>query len=284
MKLVGPRTDLCMNLARHLDCDFVEMDRRTFPDGEVNPRILEAPTEVILVNTLSSSDFDPNKYLLEYIFSIKNLKERGTKKIVVIMPYLPYSRQDAVFREGESFTSKYILEIFRDLGIEDIFAVTFHLHRLKNLDLAQGITLHNVSGIDALKKYFTLNTVEAPLYVAPDEEAEKWARRMAGSGDVAVLTKRRDTATGEIKTSGNIPQGRNVIIVDDMISTGKTILNAVEICRKFTSKTVRIAVVHGIFSEVTAWDVDITTTNTIDNPSAKVDVATLIAEKVWEQL
>jgi phosphoribosylpyrophosphate synthetase len=69
-----------------------------------------------------------------------------------------------------------------------------------------------------------------------------------------------------------------------MISTGKTIVNAVEICRRSASETVRVAVVHGIFSQVVAWNVDITTTNTIDNPFAKVDVAPLIAEKVAEQL
>lgn len=288
MKLVGPRTEFCLTLARRLQCDFVEMDRRTFPDGEINPRILKAPKEVILVNTLSSLDFDPNKYLLEYIFSVKNLKEQGTEKIVLVMPYLPYSRQDEVFREGESFTSKYILEIFRNLGINHIFAVTFHLHRQRTADLVEGITLHDVSGVDALRDYLTSYNLENPLVVAPDEEAEKWAKRVAEpfKADVAVLQKKRDTATGEIETTGKIPEGRNVIIADDMISTGDTIKKALDICRAFKSKKVIVCAVHGIFSSPITWDrdIEVITTNTIENPYAKVDVTPLIAEVLSQKL
>lgn len=286
MKLVGPKTDFCVSLAHHLACDLVEMDRRIFPDGEINPRILKAPEVAILVNTLSSSTFDPNRYLLEYIFSIKNLREQGTKKIVVIMPYLPYSRQDEIFRKGESFTSKYILEIFKDLGIKDIFAVTFHLHRQRTPHLVKRITLHDIPGVDALRDYLQSYNLENPLFVAPDEEAEKWAQQVADpfEADVAVLQKKRDTATGEIETSGEIPEGRNVIIVDDMISTGGTIKKALEICRRFKSKKVTVCAVHGIFSTSIAWDVDVITTNTIENPYAKADVTPYIAEAIMHAL
>jgi ribose-phosphate pyrophosphokinase len=286
MKLIGPKVDFCVDLARHVGCDFVEMDRRVFPDGEVNPRIQEAPREVILVNMLSSAAFDPNKYLLEYIFSIKNLRERGTERITVVMPYLPYSRQDAVFRKGESFTSKYVLEIFRDLYIKDIFAVTFHLHRQKTVNLVEGINLHGISGIDALREHVRSFDVKAPLFVAPDEEAQKWAEQMAEpfNGEVAVLQKERDKTTGEIRTTGDIPGGRNVIIVDDMISTGGTIRNALEICTSVTSTVVAVAIVHGIFSRPVTWDVTTITTNTIDNPYADVDVTPLIAEAISKEL
>ncbi|MBU7024685.1 MAG: hypothetical protein HXS40_11015, partial [Theionarchaea archaeon] len=67
MKLIGPKTPFCLDLARCLRFDFLEMERRVFPDGEVNPRIMEAPREVLLVNTLSSDGFDPNRYVLEYV-------------------------------------------------------------------------------------------------------------------------------------------------------------------------------------------------------------------------
>ncbi|MBU7047130.1 MAG: ribose-phosphate pyrophosphokinase [Theionarchaea archaeon] len=284
MKVVGPKTDFCLNLAHSLQYDFVEMDRRVFPDGEINPRIMEAPKEVILVNTLSSHCFDPNRYIMEYIFSIKNLKERGTELIILVMPYLPYSRQDAVFREGESFTSKYLLEIFKYLGIKDIFAVTFHLHRQRAVNLIEGITLFDVSGIDALRDYITPG--EDPLFLAPDGEAEKWARKMAEpfQGEVAVLQKRRDTATGAIETCGEIPERRNVIIVDDMISTGGTILKALEVCTQVKSRTVTVAAVHGIFSRSVHWDVPLITTNTVENPYAKVDVAPYIAKAIAQKL
>lgn len=284
MKVVGPKTDFCLNLAHSLQYDFVEMDRRVFPDGEINPRIMEAPKEVILVNTLSSHCFDPNRYIMEYIFSIKNLKERGTELIILVMPYLPYSRQDAVFREGESFTSKYLLEIFKYLGIKDIFAVTFHLHRQRAVNLIEGITLFDVSGIDALRDYITPG--EDPLFLAPDGEAEKWARKMAEpfQGEVAVLQKRRDTATGTIETCGEIPERRNVIIVDDMISTGGTILKALEVCTQVKSRAVTVAAVHGIFSRSVHWDVPLITTNTVENPYAKVDVAPYIAKAIAQKL
>lgn len=286
MKLVGPQTAFCVDLAQHIRCDFVEMDRRVFPDGEINPRIREAPKEVILVNTLSSSHFDPNKYLLEYVFAIKNLKERGTDTIVLVMPYLPYSRQDAVFRKGESFTAKYVLEIFRELDVTDIFSVTYHLHRQRAVDLVKGIDLHDVSGINALGDYLGQYKPKSPLCVAPDEEAEQWAERVAEilDGDTAVLEKRRDKVTGEIETRGDIPEKRKVIIVDDMISTGKTIQNAVKICRQFKAVDIIVCAVHGIFSQSVAWDVPIITTNTIENLYAKVDVTPYIAERLSQEL
>ncbi len=286
MKLVGPKTAFCVNLAHHTRCDFVEMDRRVFPDGEINPRILEAPKEVILVNMLSSSHFDPNKYLLEYMFAIKNLKERGTETIVLVMPYLPYSRQDAIFRKGESFTSKYVLEIFNGLGVTDIFSVTYHLHRQRAVNLVKGIDLHGISGADALGDYLNQCNLASPLCVAPDEEAEQWAERVAEilKGDTAVLEKRRDTTTGEIETSGRIPEKRTIIIVDDMISTGKTIQNAIKICRQFKAVAITVCAVHGIFSQPVAWDVPVITTNTIENPYATVDVTPLIAECIAQEL
>lgn len=287
MKIVGPKTNFCLNLASQLHTDFVEMDRRIFPDGELNPRILQAPREVFLVNTLTSEDFDPNRYILEYIFSVKNLKERGTEKIVLVMPYLPYSRQDAVFREGESFTSKYVLELFRDLGIKDIFAVTFHLHRQRTASLVEGITLHDISGVKALGDYIKWKwKVKSPLCVAPDEEAEKWAEQIAEivSGDVVILKKKRDRATGAVRTSGEIPEGRNVIIVDDMISTGGTTLNAIKICRKYRARSIAVCAVHGLFSQPVNWDVGVITTNTIENPYAAVDVTPYVAEALTREL
>lgn len=284
MKLVGPRTEFCLNLARHLKVDFVEMERRVFPDGEINPRIVEAPREALLVNVLSSQKFDPNKYLLEYLFSVKNLRERGTEKIVLVMPYLPYSRQDAVFREGESFTSKYILDVFKNVGVEDIFAVTFHLHRQKRMNLVKGLTLHEVSGVDALGDFLELRQQEGEnlLVLAPDEEAQKWAEDVAKKigGDVAVLEKRRDTITGAIQTHGELPEGKDVIIVDDMISTGGTMVKALEICKKFKSRKVTVCAVHGIFSRPQTWEVEVITTNTIENPYARVDVTPYVAEAI----
>lgn len=285
MKLVGPRTNFCEMLADHLHCDFVEMERRIFPDGEINPRILEAPENVILVNTLSSEMFDPNRYLLEYVFAIKNLTDRGTKNITLVMPYFPYSRQDAIFRKGESFTSKYIIELFKELGITKIFAVTLHLHRQKK-PLVPGITLHNISGVNALQEYITLCDFENPLFLAPDEEAEKWARHMAESfnAKIAVLTKKRNVKTGSIEVCGGVPENQQVIIVDDMISTGGTVLKALEICRQSGSTPVMVCAVHGIFSNPITWNVDVVTTNTIENPCAAVDVTPYIAQVLSQEL
>lgn len=286
MKLVCPNVDFCLALNQHLGMDLIEMERRVFPDGEVNPRIVEAPSSVLLVNMLSSFAFDPNRYIMEYIFSIKNLLEHGTERILLVLPYLPYSRQDAVFRMGESFTSKFLLETFRDLGIEDIFSVTFHLHRQKDVNLVEGIRLHNISGIKPLAEHLRRSGLSHPLCLAPDEEAEKWAQEVAETldGDVAVLKKRRDVNTGEIHTLGEIPSGRDVIIVDDMISTGSTMLRALAICREFDARRIVISAVHGIFSRPIDWQADVITTNTIENPYAAVDITPYLAESLREFL
>jgi ribose-phosphate pyrophosphokinase len=144
--------------------------------------------------------------------------------------------------------------------------------------------LHDVSGIDALTNFNP--EVESPLFVAPDEEAEKWAHQMAEpfSGEVAVLKKKRNKTTGEVETSGEISEKRNVIIVDDMISTGGTIQKAITICKSFHALTITVCAVHGIFSRPVTWDKDITiiTTNTVENPYMTADVTPQIAEAVTQ--
>jgi len=286
--VVGFPCALSKNLASHLGYKFIPMDVRAFPDGEVNPRIVleEIPEEVVLVNTITQSDFNVNRYLVECLFAAKNLADAGVGDVRLVMPYLPYARQDAVFRPGESYSSRYVFELFASLGVKWIFAVTTHMHRHETfLNFVSGINGYNVSGFVPLAHYLKDNfNLHNPFVLGPDGEAGKWASEVAEivGGESYSLKKKRDRTTGAIKTFGDVTvlEGRDVIIVDDVISTGGTVVAATRKIER--AHRIFVAVVHGIFMKGTDMfsGATMVTTNTVENPFSRVDVSAAIAHAI----
>ncbi len=276
-------------LAETLRAKHVVVEHKLFPDGESYIRIpvsVEHEHVVIVQSTYKPQD----KHLLELLLAIEAVKDLGAQAITVVVPYLAYARQDKRFRTGEAISVKTVLRSIRCAGADIL--VTVEIHKEHVLTYFTG-TAVNVSAMDALAEYFK-DKVENPLVLAPDIGALPRAKRFAGivGGDYDYLEKIRDRVTGEVKVKPkNISvKDRVVVIVDDIISTGKTMALAAKQALEQGAREVYAACAHALFVDdaykrlVNAGIKKIIATNTVPVPDGviSVSIAPYIAKTISE--
>ena len=290
--IVGPNSELLEKIAADLEIPHIPMEMRVFPDGEACPRIssVEGYEVAYLFNQLDYMSFNPNRYLMEYYLAAKSLVDVGITRIDAIMPYLPYGRQDKTFRQGEPYSLKYVLEFLSEAGISRLYTLMAHIPRLSDImGRERRMRVVNISVMDAITAYVQNLALDEPYVVGPDNESEKWAASIADRlhTDFASFDKKRDVYTGDVRTKGELPQltGRDVLVIDDIISTGRTIENAVKIIKAHNPASIHVVAVHGIFSNnaierLSRYNVSIATSNTINNPFSKICVESTIARAI----
>ncbi len=276
------------SLAKLLKCEFVDVEKRTFPDGEVCPRILSDVRDdhAILAERMRLPMWH-NRYLLEVLLTVKNLKSMGVKKIDVVMPYYVYSRQDATFREGEPFSAKFVLEMLADAGATRFFTVSSHADRDKEMITFSPIPAYNINGFECIGDYLKGLGLKDPVIVGPDMGAEMFAKTVADkiSAETVLFEKERNWETGEIrmKARGDL-EGKDVVLVDDIISSGSTMITAIDLCKKSGAKKIICAVVHSgsekAIEAITPLVDKFIACNTIYSSISAIPVEEKVAEKI----
>lgn len=293
--IIGPKSDIITRLAENMAIPYIPLDMRKFPDREVCPRITEELGEyerVFLFNQLDCKDFYPNRYIMEYYFMIQLLKDMGVDHIDIIIPYLPYGRQDKSFRLGEPYSLKYLLELFSMSGVSRLYTLMAHISRMSDILESKSMRIVNLSAMDPITDYIQDLKLDHPHIVGPDSESAKWVDQVAErlGTDFTVFDKERDINTGEIKMLGDVPNisGRDVVILDDIISTGQTVEKAIRIINKKNPRYIYIIAMHGIFSDnsierLANYNLEIITSNSIVNPFSKISVENVLvrAIKKW---
>lgn len=276
MIVVGPKDGFSEELAEKLGVDFVELEKRIFPDREICPRVLgQVSGRVVLTNRMSLPT-DPNRYLTEFLITIKNLKELGAEKIDVLMPYFVYSRQDKIFRDGEPFSAKYVLELMKNAGATSFYCISSHLYR-KEGEFSAAIPSFNISGFVAIANYLKTIELNDPIIIGPDKKSVLFAKEV---GDIlnceyTSLEKTRDLDTGEIDTITKLDlDGHDAIIVDDIASSGGTLVNAIDNLKN--PNKVICAVVHPVLTgdclKKVSSKAEFIACNTIESPISKISV------------
>ena len=276
---------LAKRLSKKLEANFIKSEIRVFPDGEskitLSGRLSKKKS--IVVQSMNPP-VDTN--LVQILSLISKVKEVSSEVIAVI-PYMGYARQDREFLPGEIITMKVLGKLFKGVGASKIIAVDIHsIIGFKHFT----IKTKNVSAIPDLAKYFKKLSLKNPLVISPDQGGKDRAKEFAMqfNSNYIALEKKRDRKTGkiEIKTKNIEVTGRDLILVDDMISTGGSIIKATQFLKKQKCKKVYVACTHALLinnaekkikkSGVTS----IISTNTIPGKTSLVDISNTIAKAI----
>jgi ribose-phosphate pyrophosphokinase len=283
---------MALSIARALGAKAYFPVVERFPDGETHVVAPAVDGTAIYVQTMHPY---PNEMLIEMEFTVDLLKELGASRVIAVIPYLAYTRQDTRHVEGEAIAVKSMLRMLEAAGVGDILSVDMHLHRL-GLEELSGMTsvrLHEVSAVDSLAKEAG-RFLKRPVVVGPDSESERWAKRAAEllGSHYDVLEKHRISPKEiEIRPKTVDVKGQDVLIIDDIVSTGDTIKKVIESLRAKGANKIAAAFTHGVLSGEDAAaglyraGADyLVSANTINNEFSRVDVGPVIAQKLKELL
>lgn len=277
-------------LSQKLKCEKGQVVLRHFPDGEVYVRFGQNVTgrEIIFVCTLQA----PDDKILQLYFLAETARELGAKKIGLVAPYLAYMRQDRRFNEGEGITSRYFAKLIS--GCFDwLVTVDPHLHRYHSLGEIYSIPAQAIHAAPVVAQW-VYDQIKNPLLVGPDSESEQWVAEVAqiAKAPHIILEKIRH---GDRDVEVSVPEvekwtNHTPVLVDDIISTGHTMLETIKHLAKAKMSPPVCIGVHGIFADnayenlLSAGARKVVTCNTIVHPSNEIDVTNALAEAVQLKL
>jgi len=277
--------DLARKLSNKIKANLVKSEIRVFADGEskitLNGKLSKKKSVVV------QSIYPPVDTNLIQALSLVSKAKEISSEVIAVIPYMGYARQDREFLPGEIVTMKVLGKLFKGAGASKVIAVDIHsLIGFKHF----AINTKNVTAIPDLVQYFKKLRLKNPLIVSPDQGGKERAREFAkefGSEYIA-LEKKRDRKTGkvQIQTKNVEVVGRDLILVDDMISTGGSIVKAIQFLKKQKCKRVYVACTHALLMNNAenkirkAGVTKIVSANTIPGKTSVVDISNTIAKAI----
>ena len=271
-------------MARYLKQEYSELLTRRFPDGELYVKFQKdvQGKEVILVQSFYGEISD---CIVEVIFAAHTARELGAKKVTLVAPHFPYHRQDKRFHAGETI-SVHAMGKLMDKYVDHIVIMDPHLHRISGLSQIFSTKATKVTANNAIAHYIKKNIKKAAI-IGPDWESYKWAEKIGESigYEYHILHKKRWSAN-KVKVffrKGVVLSGKKVVIVDDIISSGHTILETIGALKDLGIKNITVICVHGIFANdalkrLQKSGAKIVSCNTIPNKVALIDIAKPLAD------
>lgn len=272
-------------LATALGMPLTFVDVHTFPDGETAPCVpVTTPTTLVY-----RSLHQPNAKFLELLLAVDAWRRNGAKRLVLIAPYLPYMRQDAVFRAGEPISQKVVAHLL-DAAFDRIITVDPHLHRTSSLaELFPTCETTCLFGADALARHYRQRPPPAStLVIGPDVESGPWVNRIAGTLGLEYATLRKHRH-GDSDVVIDLPDklslaDRPVLLVDDICSTGGTLHAAISLLKRADAGPITVFVTHALGSAnvtdalLRAGAASVLSTDSCPGVTGTVHLAALIAE------
>jgi ribose-phosphate pyrophosphokinase len=236
-------------LAQALTCDFGMIERHTFPDGESLVRAPECPETVVLYAALDR----PNAKIFDLCLAVDALRRRGVRRIVLVVPYLPYMRQDKAFHSGEA-VSQQVLGALLAGRIDGLVTVDPHLHRVNDLqEVFTGLKTAAVSAAPLVAQAVKtrLDSGRA-VVIGPDEESTPLVRLLGEAAGCAWMagTKRR---SGDRQVELTLPDEpklacRTAVIFDDVVSSGTTVCAVAQAAKDAGAAEILVYTTHALFS------------------------------------
>lgn len=278
--------EIASKLSKKLNANLIKTEIRVFPDGESKITLKGKPSKdkIIVVQSI----FPPVDSNLFQALSLVSKAKEYCSNVVIVVPYLGYARQDREFLPGEIVSMKVIGQLLRGVGASKIIVVD--IHSKIGLNLFK-IKSENITAIPDLVEYFKNLNLKDPLVISPDQGGKQRAKDFADvyKSEFIALKKQRDRKTGKVQIKNkNLEEvnNRDLIIVDDMISTGGSIIKATEFLKKQKCKRVFVACTHALLIDNAekkikkAGVTKIISTNTIPGKTSIVDVSNTIAKAI----
>lgn len=277
---------LARSVSKKIGSKYGRLEVKAFPDGESYIRFLRPVKNqvVAIFNDVSSGS---DSAVMQSIFAIETARELGAKRTILVIPYLPYMRQDKRFKPGECVSAPLVAKLLR--VADTIVTINPHQHRIKSFSQ---IFKTRVAIIDAsqLIGYFVRQKIKDPVIVGPDEESLPIATKVAipSRAPMFVMRKKRlGPRNVKVRAADDVDvRGRNVVIVDDMVSTGHTVIETIKLLKKKKPKSISVVCIHGIFLEGALNKIKksgarlVVATNTFPGQVATLDVSHLIARRL----
>ncbi|MEO7730565.1 MAG: ribose-phosphate diphosphokinase [Kofleriaceae bacterium] len=284
--------DHAHGLGDRLGCPVIVPEVRRFPDGELYVRIGGAAAlrgDVVLVGNLDSDNF------LRVAFLAGAARDLGATRVGLVAPYLAYMRQDSRFQPGEGVTATYFGRLVSST-VDWLVTVDPHLHRLASLAEVYSIPTTIARAAPEIARWVAAE-VERPVLVGPDAESVQWVSAVAErcGAPFVILEK---TRRGDRDVSISAPDGpsilaaggRTPVVIDDIVSTGRTMIEATRQLRAAGSAPPICVAIHAVFADaLSATLIDagarrIVTCDTIAHVTNQIRVADPLAVAVREQL
>ena len=278
--------EISKKLAKKLKANLVKTEVKVFPDGESKITLKGTLTKgkIIVVQSI----YPPVDSNLFQALSLISKAKEYSSEVLVVVPYLGYARQDREFLPGEIISMKVLARLFLGAGASKIIIVDIHSKiGLKHFKIKS----ENITAIPDLVRYFKKMDLKNPLVISPDQGGKQRAKEFADEykSDFIALKKQRDRKTGKVQIKNdNLEEvsGRDLILVDDMISTGGSIVKATEFLKKQKCKRVFVACTHALLINDAekkirkAGVTKIISANTIPGKTSLVDVSNTIAKAI----
>jgi ribose-phosphate pyrophosphokinase len=273
----------CANrFAAAIGVGYADIGRHQFPDGETRitlPPVL--PEQLIIYQSLN----DPNAKLVELLFAAKTARRNGVKNLTLVAPYLCYMRQDTAFSLGEAISQTIVGEWLAQ-HFDAVLTVDPHLHRVHRL--ADAVPVKNAIALSAAATIGEfLRAQNRPLFlIGPDAESAQWVSVAAAAAgcEFGVCHKVRHA---DRVTTVELPEislaGASVVLVDDIVSSGGTLMSAARVCLAKGAVRVDAGVVHALYGDLVSAELassgitNIWSTDSVVHPTNAIPLACLLA-------
>lgn len=274
------------NICNGINGDLGEFILRQFPDGESYVRILSnvENKNVFVVCTFH----EPDTKIIPLLFLCNLLKEQKAKSVCLVAPYLAYMRQDKQFNPGEAITSEYFAKLLSSI-VTQLITIDPHLHRRTSMQEIYTIPCGVLHAAELISHWIKTNIPNAIL-IGPDSESEQWVAEVAKQAKVPfiVLEKIRHGDTDVEVSVPHIEKYKDYVpvLVDDIISTARTMIETVGHLKKAGMKPPVCIGVHAVFADNAFEELKkagvekIITCNTIKHISNGIDVSSLLNKKI----
>lgn len=244
--------ELAEQVAEELGIELTPTTARDFANGEIYVRFEESVrgSDCFVIQ----SHAQPlNKWLMEQLIMIDALKRGSARTVTAVLPFYPYARQDKKHRGREPISARLVADLLSAAGADRIVAVDLHTDQVQGFFDGPVDHMHAMPILtDYIKEKYDLDNI---CVVSPDagrvKTAEKWAN-ILGDAPLAFIHKTRSTEVANQVVANRVVgevEGKDCVLLDDMIDTGGTIAGAAGVLREAGAKSVLVACTHGVFSD-----------------------------------